>query len=119
MATRKSTDPFETIRKAFEDLETSEKAAFVLEATFETIGQALAETGRRAAETIEGLGIDSWFQHHADEPESESASQTDSKKTTTKRRSTTSKGSTSTGKTAGKTAGKSSRRKPPKKDDDS
>ena len=55
-------DPFEDVRDAFESLGTSEKAAFVLEATFETLGQALAETGRRAATVLDDLDIDSWFQ---------------------------------------------------------
>ena len=54
-------DPFDRVRDEFASLGTSEKAAFVLEATFSTIGQALAETGRRAAETIESLNIDAWF----------------------------------------------------------
>lgn len=54
-------DPFDDVREAFSGLGTSEKAAFVLEATFETIGQALAETGRRAATVLDDLDIDSWF----------------------------------------------------------
>ena len=62
MATAKSTpDPFDDVRDAFAGLGTSEKAAFVLEATFETIGQALSETGRRAASVLDDLDIDSWF----------------------------------------------------------
>ena len=62
MATPRSTpDPFDSVRDAFSGLGTSEKAAFVLEATFETIGQALAETGRRAASVVDDLDIDSWF----------------------------------------------------------
>ncbi|WP_420457054.1 hypothetical protein [Rubrivirga sp.] len=62
MATAKSTpDPFDDVRDAFADLGTSEKAAFVLEATFETLGQALSETGRRAASVLDDLDIDSWF----------------------------------------------------------
>lgn len=60
MATRKTSN-LDSVRDAFEDLGTSEKAAFVLEATFETIAQALAETGRRAASTLDDLDIDSWF----------------------------------------------------------
>lgn len=60
-------DPFENVREAFNTLGTSEKAAFVLEATFETLGQALSETGRRAATVVDDLDIDSWFQHR--EPE--------------------------------------------------
>ena len=54
-------DPFDRVRDAFASLGTSEKAAFVLEATFSTLGQALAETGRRAAEAIDALNIDAWF----------------------------------------------------------
>ena len=54
-------DPFDDVRDAFSDLGTSEKAAFVFEATFDTIGQALAETGRRVAHAIDDLDIDSWF----------------------------------------------------------
>ena len=60
-------DPFENVREAFNTLGTSEKAAFVLEATFETLGQALSETGRRAATVLDDLDIDSWFQHRAPE----------------------------------------------------
>ena len=58
---RPGPDPFDSVRDAFSGLGTSEKAAFVLEATFETIGQALAETGRRAAAAVDDLDIDSWF----------------------------------------------------------
>ena len=60
-------DPFDDVREAFADLGTSEKAAFVLEATFETIGQALAETGRRAATVLDDLDVDSWFRMEPDD----------------------------------------------------
>ncbi len=60
-------DPFESVREAFAGLGTSEKAAFVLEATFETLGQALSETGRRAATVLDDLDIDSWFVVDEDE----------------------------------------------------
>ena len=53
--------PFDDVRTAFERLATSEKAAFVFEATFETIGQALGETGRRVSAAIDDLDIDAWF----------------------------------------------------------
>ena len=53
--------PFDDVRKAFSDLRTSEKAAFVFEATFDTLGQAIAETGRRVATVIDDLDIDDWF----------------------------------------------------------
>ncbi len=58
---RPTKDPFDNVRDAFADLDTSEKAAFVLEATFSTLGQALAETGRRAASVLDDLDIDAWF----------------------------------------------------------
>ena len=58
---RSTKDPFDSVRDAFSDLGTSEKAAFVLEATFATLGQALAETGRRAAAVVDALDIDAWF----------------------------------------------------------
>ncbi len=58
---RSRPDPFDSVRDAFSDLGTSEKAAFVLEATFATLGQALAETGRRAAAVVDDLNIDAWF----------------------------------------------------------
>ena len=53
--------PFDDVRAAFERLGTSEKAAFVFEATFGTIGQALEETGRRVGAAIDDLDIDAWF----------------------------------------------------------
>ncbi len=58
---RTTPDPLDAVRDAFSDLGTSRKAAFVLEATFETLSQALAETGRRAAEALDDLDIDDWF----------------------------------------------------------
>ena len=61
-----STDPprstsFDSVRDAFDQLGTSEKAAFVFEATFNTLGQALGETGRRVSSAIDDLDIDAWF----------------------------------------------------------
>ena len=60
-ATHPNRTPFDDVRDAFADLDTSEKAAFVFEATFSTLGQALQETGQRVAEAIDDLDIDSWF----------------------------------------------------------
>ena len=54
-------NPFDDVRSAFGRLATSEKAAFVFEATFSTLGQALAETGRRVGTAIDDLDIDAWF----------------------------------------------------------
>ena len=66
---RTTPDPLDAVRDAFSDLRTGRKAAFVLEATFDTISQALAETGRRAAEVIDDLEIDNWFETDHDEAE--------------------------------------------------
>lgn len=60
-APNKTPNPFDDVREAFADLDTSEKAAFVFEATFATLGQALHETGRRVADAIDELDVDSWF----------------------------------------------------------
>lgn len=54
-------DPFDDVRAAFGRLGTSEKAAFVFEATFGTLGQALEETGRRVSAAIDDLDVDAWF----------------------------------------------------------
>lgn len=61
MAASKPSSPFDDVREAFSDLDTSEKAAFVFEATFATLGQALHETGQRVANAIDDLDVDSWF----------------------------------------------------------
>ncbi len=53
--------PIDDLRRAFERLTTPDKAAFVLEATFETIGQALAETGRRVSTAVQDLDLDAIF----------------------------------------------------------
>jgi hypothetical protein len=121
MATAKPTpDPFDSVRDAFAGLGTSEKAAFVLEATFETLSQALAETGRRAASVLDDLDIDSWFETRAawdmgapppppaaDPP----ASKPETKAAPPKRTPRASKPAPK------KTAGKTPRRKPPTDDD--
>lgn len=125
MATSKSSpDPFDSVRDAFAGLGTSEKAAFVLEATFETLSQALAETGRRAAMVLDDLDIDSWFQSsgswdvgapppppEADPP----ASKPETKAAAPKRTAKKKPASKSTPK---KTAGKTPRRRPKADDDD-
>ncbi len=56
-----SRPPIDDLRRAFERLTTSDKAAFVLEATFDTIGQALAETGRRVSTAVQDLDLDAIF----------------------------------------------------------
>ncbi len=53
--------PIDDLRRAFERLATPDKAAFVLEATFDTIGQAIAETGRRVSTAVRDLDLDAIF----------------------------------------------------------
>ena len=53
--------PYADLRAAFDRLTTSDKAAFVLEATLGTIGQAITETGRHVADAVSGLDLDSIF----------------------------------------------------------
>ena len=55
------TDPTDRARAAFDDLDTPEKTAFVIEATFSTIGAALRETGQRLADVITEFDPDSFF----------------------------------------------------------
>lgn len=71
---KQSSGPFDDVRSAFDGLDTSEKAAFVLEATFNTLGQALNETGRRVAKTIDDMNIDDWFRPMAADPKADPAS---------------------------------------------
>lgn len=56
-----SRPPFDDVRAAFDRLATPDKVAFVLEATFETIGQALGETGRRVSDVVSSFDVDSLF----------------------------------------------------------
>ena len=53
--------PVDELRRAFERLATPDKAAFVLEATFDTIGQAISETGRRVSNAVQDLDLDAIF----------------------------------------------------------
>lgn len=58
-------------RSEFEKLETQDKTAFVLEATFATIGQAIEETGRHFADAMERAAtfdFGSW-REEGDEPD--------------------------------------------------
>ena len=57
-------------RSEFEKLETQDKTAFVLEATFATIGQAIEETGKHFADAMERAAtfdFGSW-REEGDEP---------------------------------------------------
>lgn len=128
-----ATDPKAKARDAFADLPTPEKTAFVIEATFQTIGEALRETGQRLADVINEFDPESFFRGFEDDPDdtqeeapspaaktaaakkpaatqSAATKSAGGKKTTT--RKTTTRKTTGTQKSAGKTAGRK------KKDDD-
>jgi predicted butyrate kinase (DUF1464 family) len=53
---------YEQVREAFAKLDTQDKAAFVLEATFDTIGQALHDVGQSVGDAIERLGKEDFFE---------------------------------------------------------
>jgi hypothetical protein len=62
---------YKKTRSEFEKLETQDKTAFVLEATFATIGQAIEETGRHFADAMERAAtfdFGSW-REEGDEPD--------------------------------------------------
>ena len=63
-----SPDPKARARAAFDDLPTTEKTAFVIEATFSTIGAALRETGQHLADAIHEFDPEDFFRT-APEPE--------------------------------------------------
>ena len=97
--------PRKAARAAFDKLDTQEKSAFILEATFSTIGQALEETGRRVSEAMESFDLDDLFTAPPDEttPEEAEASKASARK------AATSKGAAPRAKTTpppSKTAGK-------------
>jgi hypothetical protein len=52
---------YKKVRDAFAELDTQDKTAFVLEATFSTIGTALNETGQRVAEVFEKVSSDDFW----------------------------------------------------------
>jgi hypothetical protein len=96
---------YKKTRSEFEKLETQDKTAFVLEATFATIGQAIEETGRHFADAMERAAtfdFGSW-REEGDEPDDapNPAEPPSAKKRTTK-----------------PSAKKSSAKKTPKKKDD-
>ncbi|MEM1056346.1 MAG: hypothetical protein AAGI52_12545 [Bacteroidota bacterium] len=120
-----ATDPKARAREAFADLPTPEKTAFVIEATFSTIGAALRETGQRLADVITEFDPDAFFRDHesaheeteADAPAPAAPRKTAAKKATATKsgatKKTTSRKTTGTKKTPRKTAGRK------KKDEDS
>ncbi|MEO0559309.1 MAG: hypothetical protein AAF170_14120 [Bacteroidota bacterium] len=90
-------------RAAFDKLDTQEKSAFIFEATFNTIGQALEETGRRVADLFESVDVDDLFTQDADEETPTEAEPTSPPKKATSRKKPASRAKPkSTSKTAGK-----------------
>jgi hypothetical protein len=60
--TETRTDPrYAHAREAFARLDTQDKAAFVLEATFDTVGQALRDVGQTVGDALDGLGREDFF----------------------------------------------------------
>lgn len=108
----------EAAREAFSSLDTTQKTAFVIEATFRTIGQAIEETGQHLASVLQHFDVETLFsepEHRdteapASEPAPKASSRTTktarSKRSSAKPKSTKPKASGSS-----KTAGK----RPPKK----
>ena len=62
-----TTSSRDAARAAFDQLDTNEKSAFIFEATFKTIGQALEETGRRVADVFESINVDDLFTQDGEE----------------------------------------------------
>lgn len=74
-ATKPPSSPFDDVRSAFDGLATSKKAAFVLEAAFTTLGQALEETGRRVSQTLDDLNVEDWFRPMGPEPRTKTSTE--------------------------------------------
>ncbi|MEM1044111.1 MAG: hypothetical protein AAGI91_15990 [Bacteroidota bacterium] len=75
-------------RAEFEKLETQDKTAFVVEATFATLGQAVEDTGRQFADILERVAnMNFGREHDPDAPNP--AAPPSAKKKTAKKRTTT------------------------------
>ena len=116
-----ATDPKARAREAFAHLDTPEKTAFVIEATFSTIGAALRETGERLGSILTDFDPDDFFrspERPAPEPTPEAKAAAAKKPAATRTRSSGAKKTTGK-KTAAKKAGtKTAGRARKKKDDD-
>ena len=53
--------PYNKAREAFKKLEMQDKAAFVLEATFSTFGEAFTEAGQQFADVVENVTSEDFF----------------------------------------------------------
>lgn len=60
---------YEHVRSAFEKLETQDKVAFVVEATFTTMGHVVEDVGRGLGDLFEGLARDAADTFSFGEPE--------------------------------------------------
>ena len=85
------TDPrYSHVRDAFSKLDTQDKAAFVLEATFDTLGQALHDVGKSVGDAVDRMGredfFDDFFRRPMHAPEAPGAAEppTSASKSTTK-----------------------------------
>ena len=104
--TETRTDPrYADAREAFARLDTQDKAAFVLEATFDTVGQALRDVGQGVGDVLEKVGKEDFFDdlfRRARSPEAASAPgpaapPPSGTRTTGSRKGTTTPGTTSEG----------------------
>lgn len=66
---------YEKAREAFTNLEIQDKAAFVVEATLSTFGEAFKDAGRQFAEVIEKVSSEDFFKGFAWECGADSAEQ--------------------------------------------
>lgn len=105
-----STSSRDAARAAFDKLNTSEKSAFIFEATFNTIGQALEETGRRMADIFESVNVDDMFSGDRESPAEPEPKKAAPRKKPSARKTSSSRSKSSPSKTAGKAT--------PKTDDD-
>ena len=94
-----TSSPRDAARAAFDKLDTNEKSAFVFEATFNTIGQAIEETGRRVADIFASFDVDDLFTQEETAAPAEPEAKTAPRKKATPRK-------TSSKATPPKTAGK-------------
>ena len=118
-----ATDPKARAREAFSDLDTPEKTAFVIEATFSTIGAALRETGERLGSILTDFDPEDFFRapaHRTAEPPPEAKAAAAKKPAATRTRASgakaagkkaTPKTSTRPKTTGTKTAGRSRKKK--------
>lgn len=82
---------YEKVRDEFAHLDTQDKTAFVLEATFSTIGEALKETGQHMATLFEQISKDDFWTPPTADEEDPAPEPTKPKAPSSRKKSTTSK----------------------------